>query len=336
MIAKRKNLMRLVVLVSMSAALYLFPTISEAGGSHEITLAMNSWIGYAPLFVASKMKYYGDYEVKYIHMDSGINAAVISGDVDIADLSMNQVILDNVKGEKIKIFFPIDYSNGADAIVAKNEITKISSLRGLTIPLNTASYSELLLSYALSKDGMTLDEVKMVDTPASAVPAVLLGGHALAGVTWAPHVSVVTKHPGYHVLFSSREAPGLITDNMCAQTDWIKKNPAAAMALISGMIKGEKYIKQHPKRAFFIISKYMGITPKQAEQQYAGVVNPNIKEMYYMMTKDKIPGFISYDQSVSLVDGLMKKTGKLSSRVKVSSADMLFEEYVRRVYDESE
>ena len=308
------------------------PAPAIATPDRDITFALNTWIGYAPLYVASKLHYFGKYHIKYIHMDSGINAALMSDDVDIADLSMNQVIVDDTKGKDIKVFFPIDYSYGADAIVAKDDITSVDELKGQVIPLNTASYSELLLAYALSKSGLPLSDVKMVDTPASAVPAVLLGGHASAGVTWAPHVNEIIKHGGYHTLYSSRQAPGLISDSMCASSRWIMKHPNAAKSLISGMLKGETYIQKHPQKAFAIVGSYMGISPAAARAQYAGVINPDLGQMHVMMSQQQSAKFITYFQSIQVVEKLMKDTGKLSPHISIDPQKLLYPEYVSALY----
>ncbi|MBU2855028.1 ABC transporter substrate-binding protein, partial [Acidithiobacillus ferriphilus] len=188
MFSSRAALMSLIIASTFSG---------QALANESVSFAMNSWIGYAPLFVASAKGYFGDYNIKYIHMEQGINAALLSRDVDMADLSMNQVIMDNIKGSKIKVFMPIDYSNGADQIISKTSIKNIKDLKGLTIPLDIGSYSELLLAYALQQNGLSIRDIKMKDVPASDVPSVLLGNRAKVGVTWAPHTEVILSHPGY-------------------------------------------------------------------------------------------------------------------------------------------
>lgn len=299
----------------------------------SIPFAMNSWIGYAPIFVASHNGYFGKYKLKYIHMDTGINAALLSGDVSIADLSMNQIISDNHKGQHIQIFMPIDYSNGADAIVAADKIKSVSDLQGLRIPLDTDSYSELLLSYALTKNKLNIKNVKMVDLPASDVPSALFSKTAYAGVTWSPHVQVVTSHPGYHILYSSKQAPGLISDSMCATHTWITSHPGAAKAIITGMLEGESYMKSHPEKSFKIVGKALGISATSAKQQYSGVINPNIGGMYDMMDgiikKDVLP----YNKSIIMVSNLMKETGKLSQNSNISPDKILYRQYVETIND---
>ncbi|MGC9270204.1 ABC transporter substrate-binding protein [Acidiphilium sp.] len=303
-------------------------TAPAAQAATPVTFAMNAWIGFAPLFVASDKHFFGAYPIKFVHMETGINAAVVSGSVDSADLSMNQVIGDHLKGFDIKIVMPIDYSNGADAIVASKSITSVADLRGKTIPLDTTSYSELLLAYALHQAKLTLADVKSTNMPASDVPAALIGGHAEAGVTWAPHISLVTANPKFHALFTSAAAPGLITDNFAVKTSFLKAHPAAMPAIIRGFLEGSKYIKSHPTESYAIIGKALGISPADAKAQYKMVINPTLAEMKYMMTGSGHFKIIPYKANVALVTKLMKLQGEIKSNQSVVEPSLFDSKYV--------
>ena len=314
--------------LGVAAAAPLAP--ARAAGT-AVTFGMSSWIGFAPLFVASSKKFFGDYPIKFVHMDTGINAALISGAIDTADISMNEAINDHVKGFPVKIVMPIDYSNGADAIVATTSIASVPDLRGRTIPLNTASYSELLLSYALHKAKLSLADVKQTDMPAADVPAALLGGHAKAGVTWAPHISMITAHKKFHVLYTSADAPGLITDNFAAKTGFLQAHPQAMPAIIKGFLKGSAYIKSHPAESYRIIGKTLGISPADAKAQYAQVINPTLPEMKYMMTGTGNYQIIPYKTNISMVRDLMITQKQLDKSQTVDWKSLLDPTYLDEV-----
>lgn len=320
----------------MKAPKLALATIAAAGllaspgarAATPVTFAMNAWIGFAPIFVASEKEFFGAYPLKFVHMETGINAAVVSGSVDSADLSMNQVIGDHLKGFNVKIVMPIDYSNGADAIVARTSITSVAGLRGKTIPLDTTSYSELLLAYALHQAKLTLADVKSINMPASDVPAALLGGHAAAGVTWAPHISLITANPKFHVLFTSAAAPGLITDNFAVRTSFLKAHPSAMPAIIKGFLEGRAYIKSHPTESYAIIGKALGISPADAAAQYKQVINPSLAKMKYMMTGMGHFKIIPYKTNVGLVTKLMTLQGEMKPTQKVSEAALFDSRFV--------
>ncbi|SIQ61918.1 MULTISPECIES: ABC transporter substrate-binding protein [Acidiphilium] len=313
----------------LAATTALTPALTSAqAATTPVTFAMSAWIGFAPLFVASQEKFFGAYPLKFVHMDTGINAAVVSGAADSADLSMNQVISDHLKGFDVKIVMPIDYSNGADAIVAKKSITSVAELRGQTIPLDTTSYSELLLAYALHQAKLSLADVKPTNMPASAVPAALLGGHAEAGVTWAPHIDLVTTNPGYHALYTSAEAPGLITDNFAVKTSFLKAHPGAIPAIIKGFLEGTAYIKSHPTESYAIIGKALGISPADAKIQYTQVINPTLADMKYMMTGKGNLKIIPYKTNVTMVRQLMITQGQMKPTQKIAEPALFDTKFV--------
>jgi NitT/TauT family transport system substrate-binding protein len=313
----------------LAATTALTPALTSAqAATTPVTFAMSAWIGFAPLFVASQEKFFGAYPLKFVHMDTGINAAVVSGAADSADLSMNQVISDHLKGFDVKIVMPIDYSNGADAIVAKKSITSVAELRGQTIPLDTTSYSELLLAYALHQAKLSLADVKSTNMPASAVPAALLGGHADAGVTWAPHIDLVTANPGYHALYTSAQAPGLITDNFAVKTSFLKANPGAIPAIIKGFLEGTAYIKSHPTESYAIIGKALGISPADAKLQYTQVINPSLADMKYMMTGKGDLKIIPYKTNVTMVRNLMITQKQIKPTQTIAEPSLFDTKYV--------
>ena len=81
--ARRKVRRKLTLRAGALAALLVLPGAAVAQTT-PVTFALNSWIGFAPLFVASHNHYFGKFPLKYVHMETGINAALLSSSVDVA------------------------------------------------------------------------------------------------------------------------------------------------------------------------------------------------------------------------------------------------------------
>jgi NitT/TauT family transport system substrate-binding protein len=244
---------------------------------------------------------------------------------------MNEVIEDHTKHFDIKIVMPIDYSAGADAIVARTSVARLADLKGQTIPLDTTGYSELLLVYALNQAGLTLHDVKTVQMDASVVPAALIGKHAEVGVTWAPHIGELTAKPGFHVLYSSADAAGLITDNFSTTEKFLKAHPGAMPAIIKGYLKGRAFIADHPDEAFQLIGKRLGITPQDAADQYKLVNSPSVPEMLAMMTGTGDSKVLPYARNIELVHSVMVEQGALKPDQTVPASAMLDPQFVQAV-----
>ena len=80
------------------------------------------------------------------------------------------------------------------------------------------------------------------------------------------------------MLYSSKDAPGLITDVMTFNADYIAKHPAEVKAVIQGYVDGLAYMKDHPDEAAKMIGKALGIPAEEVAGQLSGVYNPTLEE----------------------------------------------------------
>lgn len=276
---------------------------AEASTSRTFTLAGDSWPGYAPFWVAQKEHLFKNIKFVFIKSETR-DPLLLSGRVDAANLSMNQIISNYTKGYKTPIILPMDYSDGADAIIGDKSLGSIKSINGHRVVLNTESYSELLLLAGLQSVGLKLGDVKQINMKASSVPAALISGNAKVGVSWQPNISMALhKDNNLKVLFSSHDVPGLVSDNIVFKPGFVKKHPIETKNLIKGFFLGEEYIKKHPKSSYIIMGKYMGVPASEAKEIYRGVHNITAKQMPEMFASQ---GKMSYSRSIDDVLKVMK------------------------------
>ncbi len=168
----------------------------------------------------------------------------------------------------VGLIVPIDYSIGADEIVADNSIKTIADLKGKQVAYPFSTCDNLREVYALKQVGMTEADIQGVDTTPEIVPPALAAG-AIAGATYQPNVSLALKlgeGKRYKVLYTSKEAPGLITDVLYFKGDFIQSNP---------------------DEAFAIIARHLDGTPAEAKVQYAGAYNiPTAEMSHYFEQRD--------------------------------------------------
>ena len=104
-------------------------------------------------------------------------------------------------------------------------------------------------------------------TPES-IPGAMASGSLPIGVTYEPNVSQILGMPGdkYHVVYSSKDAPGLITDVLVFDEKVIAKRPLAIKAMLAGYLDGLAYMQAHPDEAAKIIGKVLHSAVANAEQ----------------------------------------------------------------------
>lgn len=309
------NFLRKIV---VGAVLAISTTVSMAATPALTQLKVGTviWIGYGPFYVAEKLDLYKKYglsvKLQVFSDPALIPAALASNSLQGAMLTYDQVIGQVAKGMMQKVVMPIDYSNGGDAIVATTAITKISEFKGKKVGFNPLSPSDFLLSYAMKINGLTDKDITPVSMTPEAVPAAMASGQMPVGVTYEPSLSQVISQGGgkkFHVVFSSKEAPGLIADVLVFDEKYIKANPKNIEGIMKAYLDGMAYMKSNPDEAAKIIGKFMGVSAKEAKEQMSGVYNIPLNEMPKAFIKAKET--TSYFASGEIIGGILKAKAQI-------------------------
>jgi NitT/TauT family transport system substrate-binding protein len=302
--------------VALAAALVLSAATASAAGT--VKVGINVWIGSAPFYVADQLDLYKKYDTKvklqFFTDLSLIPPAMISGGVDAAVLTYDMVLGTVARGMGHKVVMPVDYSNGGDAIVATNTITKVSQFKGQKVGFNPLSPSDFLLSYALKKNGLSEKDVKPVNMGAEAVASAMAAGGVPIGVTYEPSISQiigVDNGSKFHVVYSSKDAPGLITDVLVFDKKYIAAHPAEVKAVIHGYLDALDYMKKSPDKAADLIGKAMKITAKEVKEQLPTIYNLPLAEMPKVFAKSN--DSLSFFGSGQVIAQILKAKGQIKS-----------------------
>lgn len=301
---------------ALGMAVALAAASAFAAGPTSMKIGTVVWIGYGPFYVADALDLYKKYNLKVslqVFNDPAlIPSALASGAVDGAMLTYDQVVGQAAGGKRQKVVMPIDYSNGGDAIVADSSITKVSDFKGKKVGFNPLSPSDFLLSYALKTNGMTDKDINAVSMTPEAVPAAMASGQMPIGVTYEPSLSQILGQGGgkkFKVVYSSKNAPGLIADVLVFDDQAIKARPAEITGIMKAYLDGLAYMKAKPDESAKIIGKFMGVTPKEVKEQLSGVYNMPLAEMPKAFVKAKET--TSYYASGEVIGQLLKAKGQI-------------------------
>jgi NitT/TauT family transport system substrate-binding protein len=289
-----------------------------ASAANPVTLGVVTWIGYGPIYCAAANGYYKKYglDVKLINFsDNSVMAGALqSGEIDASTLTYDQVIATNSRGWKLKVVMPVDYSVGGDAILALAQIRSVKDLKGRKVAFMSASPSDFLLGYALSRDGLSEKDITPINTTPEGVVGIMAGGAVEVGVTYEPNVSVIAKSGGgkkFHVLMSSREARGMITDVLALKESVIAKNPQLVSGLIRGTMDGLAFMQAEPAKANAIIAKTLEISPAEVTEQLPNIENPTLARLSDVFQKsDALPSFYA---SGKIISDILKREGQIDS-----------------------
>ncbi len=236
----------------------------------KVVIGMSGWTGFAPLTLAKEAGIFKknglDVTIKKIPQKDR-HLAVASGDIQCAATTVETWIAWNAAGVATTQIFQLDKSFGADGMVVKPGIAKISDLKGKTVAASapgTAPY--FTLAWMLKKNGLTLKDVTIVNLePQAAANAMIAGTANLdAAMTYEPFLSAVRAKPEAGKIIATTLDYPMIMDTFGCTPKFLAENPKAAQALADSYFQALEMIKADPQKAFAI----MGADVKQSAEAF--------------------------------------------------------------------
>ncbi len=236
----------------------------------KVAIGMSGWTGFAPLTLAKEaglFKKHGlDVSIKKIPQKDR-HLAIASGDIQCAATTVETWIVWNANGVATTQIFQLDKSYGADGMVVKPNIAKISDLKGKTVAASapgTAPY--FTLAWFLNKNGLSLKDVNIVNLePQAAANAMIAGTANLdAAMTYEPYLGAVRAKPEAGRIIATTLDYPMIMDTFGCTPKFLADNPKAAKALADGYFDAVAMIKAEPKKSFEI----MGADVKQGAEAF--------------------------------------------------------------------
>jgi NitT/TauT family transport system substrate-binding protein len=114
----------------------------------------------------------------------------------------------NANGVPIVQIFQMDKSYGADGLAVRNDVKGFADLKGKTVGVDapgTAPYFGL--AWMLSKNGMSLKDVKVTTLAPQAAAQAFVAGQNDAAMTYEPYLSTVRANPGRQDLATTLDYP---------------------------------------------------------------------------------------------------------------------------------
>ncbi|HTW37741.1 MAG TPA: ABC transporter substrate-binding protein [Steroidobacteraceae bacterium] len=305
-------------LALVAAPLAATPALGAAVHAGTATVGVVNWIGYGPIYCAAANGYYKregrDVRLVTFSDNSLMAGAVEGGELDASTLTYDQVIIADARGWKLEVVMPVDYSTGGDAILAAASVRSIADLKGRKVAFQPLSPSDFLLGYALARAGLSEKDIEAVNSTPEGVAAIMAAGAVAAGVTYQPNVSMILKLDGgrrYHVLLSSRDARGMITDVLVLKASRIAEDPELVRTLIRGTLDGLAFMHSAPDRAASIIARALEISPAEVVAQLPNIENPPLARLGDVFRRSR--ALPSFAVSGRIIGTLLEKEGQIRS-----------------------
>ena len=290
-----------------TAAAMLFVQTPAAQAEELIRCAYPYWFGFAPTPVARDMGYFKEegLEVETVFDNDRANVmpGLEIGDIDCTMRTIGEHMSRPLAADSnLVVIGVIDVSVGADGVVGAPGINEVTDLVGKVFAGEINHPGTIMTAHALKQAGYDFNkdvEVRLIATDDAS--AVFEDPDVAAVATWEPMLSEIvanTSRDGSHVLLSSADFNGLITDVVIVNKTDYEANREKYAAFMRGIYRAVDLYNKDPEKFLEVAAPNYDVTPEQMKADLGGV--------YYTSYEDALEFFgIGQDPKLKdVVDGL--------------------------------
>ncbi len=262
---QRRYLLPLALAVSLAVA--CTPQTSTDTALSEkvepLVVGTSPWPAYVGQFVAEAKGFYEDegiiVEERNFPVTTDVNTAVLANTVDVAWTGIPDMIVMADTDPSVRLVYVSEYSDGADGIIARDDVKTAEDLIGKTIAWEELPLQSLLLESFLGDSGVTAEDLDFVMMPAAEAATAFAAEKVDVAITYEPFMTAIAIENGGQVLFSSKGS-NLIPGGLVGKSDRIEERREDIEGFMRAMEKGFEYADANPDEAAAIIAEKIDVS----------------------------------------------------------------------------
>lgn len=266
-------------LASLALAMSMTLGSTPLHADDEISCVFPFWFGFAPVFVAQEEGYFESEDLSvttaFDNDRANVLPAMASGSIECTMRTIGESMSRPRQSDTTgTIIGTIDISVGADGVVAAGDIQSVEDLIGKTMAGEINHPGTTLIQHALSQLGKSIDdvEIQLINTDDSA--AVFEDPKIVAVATWEPMMGSIVRNSskeGAHLLLTSADYEGLITDIILVRTDDLQENPEKYEKFLRGIYRAIDLYVADPDKFIAISAPFFDTPPDEMKEALEGV-----------------------------------------------------------------
>ena len=287
--------MQLIIRSTLLIALFWSAQVQAAD---TIRCTFPFWFGFAPVFVAQDLGYFEEEGLEvttaFDNDRANVLPAIDSGDLDCTMRTIGEYMSRPRKPDTSGIVIgTIDVSVGADGVVAGPEIKSVTDLIGKTFAGEINHPGTVMTQHALAQQGHSLDDVdiRLIATDDSV--AIFEDESIAAVATWEPMMSIIVKNTareGSHILLSSKDFGGLITDVIIVRSDDYKANPEKYAKFLRGIFRAIDFYNKDPDKFIAMSAPKFNVEDAEMKEALEGVQYTTYEDSVEFLGNSEKPG----------------------------------------------
>jgi NitT/TauT family transport system substrate-binding protein len=233
-----------------------------------LRIALIRWPPFEFLHLAQEKGYFAEegVEVRLIEFVAvnDTQRAFEHDKIDGGTFSLFQVLQNRDQlTRKMQIPLVIDFSDGADMLMARPDIADVRALRGRRVGATLSPLDIFFLTRALEMHGMTLHDVSLVYVRQGDMAEALRKGTVDAIAAYPPNTTEIENAGIAHQIFSSSRIPGEIVDVLALDEEVVRQRPDDVAGMIRAFYRAVQFAQEHPEEAWQIMAARERVTPEE-------------------------------------------------------------------------
>lgn len=256
----------------LSALLFLILTAGQSAQGAVINFSTASDSGNtAPLWVAADLGFFEKYgntvRLIFIPGASVSIAALINGDVQMAQQSPMLAIANNVKGVDLTITMSLNQFIDNN-VFGKKGMTSIKQVKSLAIG-RFGSSSDFMARYLLQREGLKPEsEVALLQLGVQSSRLLALEAGRADSAIVTPPITLMARKKGFPLLIdASRLRVPYTSAVIVTRKSFLQAERPVAVNFMKGLIEAIAYYKTHKEESFKVMSKYLRIQDREVLEE---------------------------------------------------------------------
>lgn len=182
---------------------------------------------------------------------TAVNEALASGQVDLAFMGDVPEVIAASNGVQVQAFASLNSASNLGVLVGKDTgIKTVSDLKGKRVVIAFGTVTHKYLNDVLKENGLTLDDVELINDIANAA-TLIASGDADAVVSTAVGLYSYQAAGIGDVIDISLGKPELAAQFFAVgRTDFLESNPDVPKAIIKALIRSRQWSKENPDKVY--------------------------------------------------------------------------------------
>jgi NitT/TauT family transport system substrate-binding protein len=242
-----------------------------------LTIPISDWPGYEYFHLAREQKL--DHaeqlqlRLKTYPDPQDIVQAFLRGELALAQLTTVEAvdICARVPRRCPAVVLVLDESLGGDQVVVRPEINGIADLRHRAVAVTPSTLGPYVLSRALEKQGLRLEDVQIRPMQLQSMAGSLRRGEVAGAALFPPFSDEALRGGAARTVFTSREIPGEIYDVLVVDRALLAERPEAIARLLRVWQKAHDFASHHPDRAIAVMARRERVSPAEFRSSLKGL-----------------------------------------------------------------